>query len=142
MDNNILIDGLEYVNWNRDLFEKAHAGGLTAIHATLVYWEDTKESFEKMDYWDNLILSNSDILVHVKKSSDILKAKQANKIGIIYGFQNSAPIANDIFLVEKFFNKVFVLCNSHTTIKPLWREDVMRNMTQVYQGSARWLLKR
>ena len=36
MDNdNILIDGLEYVNWNRDLFEKAHAGGLTAIHATL-----------------------------------------------------------------------------------------------------------
>ena len=42
MDNEtILIDGLEYVNWNRDLFEKAHAGGLTAIHATLVYWEDT-----------------------------------------------------------------------------------------------------
>ena len=73
MDNDtILIDGLEYVNWNRDLFEKAHAGGLTAIHTTLVYWEDTKESFEKMDYWDNLIQSNSDILVHVKKSSDIM----------------------------------------------------------------------
>ncbi len=69
--DNILIDGLEYVNWNRDLFEKAHAGGLTAIHATLVYWEDTKESFEKIDYWDNLIQSNSDILTHVKKSEDI-----------------------------------------------------------------------
>ena len=42
MDNDtILIDGLEYVNWNRDLLEKAHAGGLTAIHTTLVYWEDT-----------------------------------------------------------------------------------------------------
>ena len=40
MDNDtILIDGLEYVNWNRELFEKAHAGGLTAIHATLVYWD-------------------------------------------------------------------------------------------------------
>ena len=69
--DNILIDGLEYVNWNRDLFEKAHAGGLTAIHATLVYWEDTKESFEKIDYWDNLIQSNSDILTHVRKSEDI-----------------------------------------------------------------------
>ena len=43
--DNMLIDGLEYVNWNRDLFEKAHAAGLTAIHATLVYWEDTQESF-------------------------------------------------------------------------------------------------
>ena len=66
MNNNILIDGLEYVNWTRDLFEKAHAGALTAIHTTLVYWEDTKESFEIIEYWDNLIQSNSDILVHVK----------------------------------------------------------------------------
>ena len=101
--DNILIDGLEYVKWNRDLFEKAHAGGITAIHATLVYWEDTHESFEKMNYWDDLIQSNSDILMHVKKSSDILLAKELNKVGIIYGFQNSAPIANDIFLIEKFF---------------------------------------
>ena len=106
MDNDIiLIDGLEYCNWNRELFEKAHYGGLTAIHATLVYWEDTNESFEKMDYWDYLIKTNSDILLHVEKSSDIIKAKKSNKIGIIYGFQNSAPIANDIFLVEKFFNR-------------------------------------
>jgi len=50
-NDNILIDGLEYVNWNRELFEKAHAGGLTAIHATLVYWEDTNESFEKIDIY-------------------------------------------------------------------------------------------
>ena len=83
--DNILIDGLEYVNWNRDLFIKAHAGGLTAIHATLVYWEDTKESLKKIDYWDNLIQLNRDIIIHVKKSSDILDAKKTNKIGIIYG---------------------------------------------------------
>ena len=101
--DNIFIDGLEYVNWNRGLLEKAHAGGLTAIHATLVYWENTKESFERIDYWDDLIQSNNDILMHVKKSSDILVAKKSNKVGIVYGFQNSAPIANDIFLLEKFF---------------------------------------
>ncbi|MDC1047847.1 membrane dipeptidase [Alphaproteobacteria bacterium] len=104
-NENMLIDGLEYCNWNRELFEKAHEGGLNAIHATLVYWEDTNESFEKINYWDNLIKSNSDILLHVRKSRDIIEAKKLNKIGIIYGFQNSAPIANDIFLVEKFFAK-------------------------------------
>ena len=104
-NENMLIDGLEYCNWNRELFEKAHEGGLNAIHATLVYWEDTNESFEKINYWDNLIKSNSDILLHVRKSTDIIEAKKLNKIGIIYGFQNSAPIANDIFLVEKFFAK-------------------------------------
>ena len=104
-NENILIDGLEYCNWNRVLFEKAHAGGLTAIHATLVYWEETKEAFEKINYWDNLIKSNNDILLHGKKSSDIVEAKKTNKIAIIYGFQNSAPIKNDIYLVEKFFDK-------------------------------------
>lgn len=31
--------------------------------------------------------------------------KKNNKIGIIYGFQNSAPIANDIYLIENFFNE-------------------------------------
>ncbi len=106
MDNDkILIDGLEYGNWNRELLEKAHKGGLTAIHATLVYWEDTDESFKKIDYWDDLIKTNNDILSHVTKSSDILDAKKNNKIGIIYGFQNSAPIANNIFLLEDFFNR-------------------------------------
>ena len=76
MDNDIiLIDGLEYVNWNRDLFEKAHAGGLTAIHATLVYWEDTKESFEKIDHWDNFIQSNGDLLAHVKNPQTLWRLK-------------------------------------------------------------------
>ena len=106
MENeNILIDGLEYCKWNRSLFEKAHIGGLTAIHATLVYWEETNEAFEKINYWNNLIKSNNDILLHAKKSSDIIEAKKSNKIAIIYGFQNSAPIKNDIYLVEKFFDK-------------------------------------
>ena len=45
----LLIDGLEYCNWNRELFENAHQAGLTAIHATLVYWENTEESFEKIN---------------------------------------------------------------------------------------------
>ena len=44
----IIIDGLQYCNWNRELFEDVRKGGLTAIHATLVYWENTEESFEKI----------------------------------------------------------------------------------------------
>ena len=101
----ILIDGLEYCNWTRELFENAHQAGLTAIHATLVYWENTQESFEKIRYWNNLFNEHHDIIVHAKTSKDILKAKRDKKVAIIFGFQNSAPIANDIFLVEKFFEK-------------------------------------
>ena len=101
----ILIDGLEYCNWNRDLFENAHQAGITAIHATLVYWENTEESFAKIKYWNDLFKEHKDIITHAKKTEDIFQAKKNNKLAIIFGFQNSAPIANDIFLVEKFFKE-------------------------------------
>ena len=70
-----------------------------------MYWENTEESFEKIRIWNNLFNEHNDIIVHAKTSKDILKAKQDKKVAIIFGFQNSAPIANDIFLVEKFFDK-------------------------------------
>ena len=85
--DNMLIDGLEYVNWNRDLFEKAHAAGLTAIHATLVYWEDTEESFDKMNYWDDLIQSNKDILMHVKNPATFLLQKKHRKLVLFMVFK-------------------------------------------------------
>ena len=64
----ILIDGLEYCNWNRDLFENAHQAGITAIHATLVYWENTEESFAKIKYWNDLFKEHYDIITHAKKN--------------------------------------------------------------------------
>ena len=101
----IIIDGLQYCNWNRELFEDVWKGGLTAIHATLVYWENTEESFEKIKEWDLRFKENKDIICHAKTTNDILEAKKNNKVAILFGFQNSAPIANDIYLLESFFQK-------------------------------------
>ena len=105
LKNQIIIDGLEYCNWNRELLENLWNGGITAVHTTLVYWEDTEEAFEKISEIEKLIQKNKDIICNAKTTQDILNAKQNNKVAFIYGFQNSAPIKNDIFLVEKFFNK-------------------------------------
>ena len=103
--NQIIIDGLQYCNWNREIFEDLWRGGLTAVHATLVYWENTEESFKKIDKWNNLFIQHKDIICHAHNTRDIIEAKKNNKVAIIFGFQNSAPIANDIFLLEKFFSK-------------------------------------
>ena len=105
LENQILIDGLEYCNWNRDILEDLWKGGITAVHATLVYWENTEESFDKIKEWEELFQNHQDIICHAKTTQDILNAKKNNKVAFIFGFQNSAPIANDIFLVEKFFDK-------------------------------------
>jgi len=109
MDNNykdqIIIDGLQYCNWNREIFEDLWHGGITAVHTTLVYWENTEESFNKIEEWENNFKEYGDIICHARTTIDILNAKKNNKVAIIFGFQNSAPIANNIFLLEKFFNK-------------------------------------
>ena len=78
---------------------------MTAVHATLVYWENTEESFAKIKDWEKLFIDNEDIISHAKSTQDITAAKAENKVAFIFGFQNSAPIANDIFLVEKFFDQ-------------------------------------
>ena len=103
--NQIIIDGLQYCNWNREIFEDLWRGGLTAVHATLVYWENTEESFKKIDKWNDLFIQHKDIICHAHNTRDIIEAKKNNKVAIIFGFQNSAPIANDIFLLEKFFSR-------------------------------------
>tara|TARA_B100000029_G_C17604568_1_gene966976 strand:- start:478 stop:1464 length:987 start_codon:yes stop_codon:yes gene_type:complete len=103
--NQIIIDGLEYCNWNRDILEDLWKGGVTAVHATLVYWENTEESFKKIEEWNKIFKNNEDIITHAKSSNDILEAKKNNKVAVIFGFQNSAPIENNISLVEIFFQK-------------------------------------
>jgi len=103
-ENQLIIDGLQYCNWNRQIFEDLWKGGITAIHATLVYWENTQESFVKMNEWNTFFKENKDIILHAKTTDDILYAKQNNKVAILFGFQNSAPIGNDINLLENFFN--------------------------------------
>jgi len=103
--NQMIIDGLQYCNWNREIFEDLRNSDVTAVHATLVYWENTEESFKKIDEWKKRFDENKDIICHAKTTEDIINAKNCNKVAIIFGFQNSAPIANDIFLVERFFRK-------------------------------------
>ena len=72
LKNQIIIDGLEYCNWNREILEDLWKGGVTAIHATLVYWENTEESFNK--------------IIEVSKSNQkplIVKDSNQKNIGVI-----------------------------------------------------------
>ena len=78
--NQIIIDGLQYCNWNREIFEDLWRGGLTAVHATLVYWENTEESFKKIDKWNDLFIQHKDIICHAQKTQNIIEAAVDQKV--------------------------------------------------------------
>ena len=97
----LIIDCLQYVNWNRQLFEEAKDGGLNIIHVTIAYWENKKEVIANIEMWNQHFKSHSDLIMPVRNCDDIQTAMDTNKIGIIFGFQNCSPIEDDIQLIQE-----------------------------------------
>ncbi len=101
----LIIDALQYVNWTRELFEEARDGGVNAIHVTISYWENTRDTLENIGDWRKRFRDHSDIIMPINQAADIDKAKAESKVGIILGFQNCSPIEDDLRLVETMYNE-------------------------------------
>ena len=97
----LIIDGLQYVNWNRELFEEAKLGGVNVIHVTIAYWENKKEVIENINTWGRQFVEHSDLIMPINEAREIKIAQEEGKIGIIFGFQNCSPIEDDIRLIEE-----------------------------------------
>ena len=96
----LIIDALQYVNWNRELFTEARNGGVSAIHVTISYWENTESTLANIGDWRRRFRDHSDLIMPVRKAEDIRIAETLNKVGIILGFQNCSPIEDDLRKVE------------------------------------------
>ena len=97
----LIVDCLQYVNWNRQLFEEAKNGSLNIIHVTIAYWENKKEVIANIEIWNQHFKNYSDLIIPVHNCDDIQTAIDTSKIGIIFGFQNCSPIEDDIQLIQE-----------------------------------------
>ena len=98
----IRIDALQAGAWDRDLFLELRAGGLTAVHVTLAFWEDARATLSQIGNWHRRFEAHSDLVMPVRTGRDIETARQLGKTGIIFGFQNASPIEDDLALVQVF----------------------------------------
>jgi len=101
-DAPLLIDGLQYANWSRAIFEQMRRGGVSAVHVTIAYWEGCRETLSNVGHWNRRFAEHSDLIVPAHSAADLRRAREAGKTAIIYGFQNCSPIEDDIDLVEVF----------------------------------------
>ncbi|WP_309043819.1 dipeptidase [Marinobacter sediminicola] len=100
MNSMLTIDGLQYSNWSREIFEQMRAGGVSAVHATLVYHENTRETLSRFGDWNRRFEQHSDLIMPVYEAEDIQVAQEAGRIGIFFGAQNCSPIEDDIDMIE------------------------------------------
>jgi membrane dipeptidase len=84
----------------------ARASGVTAINQTLGYvlgkGDPYEQTLRSITQWDQLIGQWSDDLMKVKTAADLRAAKSRGRVGVIYGFQNSAMMGSDAKRVDQF----------------------------------------
>ncbi|MCD9462147.1 membrane dipeptidase [Photobacterium phosphoreum] len=98
-NDHIIIDGLQYCHWDRPYFKRLQASGITAVHATMVYHEDARQTLTRFGEWNRLFEQHADLIMPVRSVEDIKIAKATHKVGIFLGAQNCSPIDDEIDLI-------------------------------------------
>ena len=98
----LTIDGLQYSNWCRSVFEEMRAGHLDCVHVTIAYHETCLETLRNIGQWNQWFEQHDDLIARVHSAKDVRQAKENGKTGIVFGFQNCSPIEDDYALVEIF----------------------------------------
>jgi microsomal dipeptidase-like Zn-dependent dipeptidase len=96
----VVIDGLQYCRWSRKIFEEMREGGVTAVHATVVYHENFRETVDRVVEWNGRFMAHEDLILPARTAADIERAGAMGRTAIVLGAQNPSAIEADLGLVE------------------------------------------
>lgn len=94
------IDNLQYANWSEKIFRQMRQGGLDAVHVTIAYHENFRETVANFERWNGWFERFPDLILKGYSTQDIDLARETGRTAIFFGFQNPSPIEDDIGLVE------------------------------------------
>ncbi len=97
---NYRIDALQYANWSESIFRQMREGQVDAVHVTIAYHENFRETVANMEQWNSYFERFPDLIFQGKTGDDVRLARETNRTAIFYGFQNPSPMEDDIRLVE------------------------------------------
>jgi microsomal dipeptidase-like Zn-dependent dipeptidase len=94
------IDALQYANWSEKIFRQMREGKVDAVHVTIAYHENFRETVANIEAWNSYFERFSELIFQGRTGDDVRLARETNRTAIFYGFQNPSPIEDDIRLVE------------------------------------------
>lgn len=94
-----LIDGLQFCNWSRAIFEQMHEAGMTAVHVTVAYHEGFRATVDRIVAWNWLFRDHADLILPANCEADLAAAEASGRTAIVFGLQNPLPIEDDLGLV-------------------------------------------
>lgn len=96
----LVIDGCQYAYWSERIFRQMREGGVSAVHVTICYHEDFRETVQNMIAWNRWFERFPELIVQARTADDVRRAHREGRTAIVFGFQNPSPIEDDIGLVE------------------------------------------
>lgn len=94
------IDGLQYANWSEEIFEQLREGGVDAIHVTIAYHENFRETVLNFEQWNRWFEQYDHLIMKGLWASDVDRARETGRTAVFFGFQNPSSMEDDIGLVE------------------------------------------
>lgn len=88
--------------------QDARDSGLSCVHVTILPVGTTapdagfRQAVEGIATWEGEIDRHPDTFVRVRSAADITAAKQARRVGILYGFQDAVAFETDLSRLEVF----------------------------------------
>jgi membrane dipeptidase len=109
----LVIDGLGSPGGSSDGFLTAEqiadvrASGLTAVNVTVsavgVLTGAFEETVKGIAYWEQELALHPDVFLKVRSAADLQTAKDSGRLGLIYGFQDTLPLGDDLDRLETFY---------------------------------------
>jgi len=96
----LVIDGLQYCNWSEKIFREMRDGGVAAVHVTICYHENFRETLHNIEAWNRRFETHADLIAPARSAMDIRAAQDSGRTAIVFGLQNCSPIEDDLGLVE------------------------------------------
>jgi membrane dipeptidase len=131
----VLIDGLQYCRWSRQVFMEMRRAGMTAVHVTIAYHGGFRDCVRAITDWNALFQTNADLIVHGRTADDIARAKASRRTAIFFGLQTPMPVEDDLGLVEvlhmlgvRFMQLTY---NNQSLLGSGWMEAVDAGITRM-----------
>ena len=94
------IDGLQYANWSEKIFRQMREGGVDAVHVTITYHENFRETVHNIEAWNRWFERHPDLIFQGRTAADIDRARATGRTAIFFGSQNPSCMEDDIGLIE------------------------------------------
>ena len=100
----MIIDGLLITRgWDANSFNALEKSGYSGFNTSLSS-SNLEVALKALNEWRMIITNNPDRLIYAKTAADFTRAKEEEKVAVMFGFQNGTMIEKSIDNLETLYN--------------------------------------